>query len=94
MKRDKSNSHYIIFILALYLLPFFIGGCSGGQIVKKDVKVTPWATYLYNKERQGNTDDTILSPLKLARDFRIARGIRFFPIYEPKQYSSLHCFIS
>ena len=88
MKRDKSNSHYIIFILALYLLPFFIGGCSGGQIVKKDVKVTPWATYLYNKERQGNTDDTILSPLKLARDFRIARGIRFFPIYEPKQYSS------
>ncbi|MBI3399232.1 MAG: PQQ-binding-like beta-propeller repeat protein [Deltaproteobacteria bacterium] len=63
-------------------------GCTGDHAAKKDIKAIPWTTYLFNQERDGKTEDAFAPPPDIVSDFRISRGIRFFPIYDPRQYSS------
>lgn len=79
---------FLLPIASSCLLPVFIIGCTGDLAAKKDIKSIPWETYLFNNQRHGETEDTFVSPPNIASDFRISSGIRFFPIYDPRQYSS------
>jgi len=79
---------FLLPIASSCLLPVFIIGCAGDLAAKKDIKSIPWETYLLNNQRHGETEDTFVSPPNIAGDFRISSGIRFFPIYDPRQYSS------
>ncbi|MBI3753911.1 MAG: PQQ-binding-like beta-propeller repeat protein [Deltaproteobacteria bacterium] len=71
-------------------MPVLISGCAGGQIAKKEVKTLPWPTYLFNQERQGRTEDTLVPPLRFSTSFMIASApvFKFFIPYEPAEYSS------
>lgn len=82
----------ILFLLLLitghWSLITVLTGCTVDKTARTEIKNLPWETYLFNKERHGQTEDTIISPPRLFNDFDIKSGIKFLYTYEPAQYSS------
>lgn len=72
------------------LLPVFTSGCAGGEMAKKDIKSLSWNTYLFNNQREGNTEDSMELPPRLSSNFMIAGApmFKFFVPYDPAEYSS------
>lgn len=80
--------------IAYRLLPIacilFLSGCAGKQVAKTEIKSLPWQTHLFNKERQGGTEDTMIPPPALSTSYQIADAaiFKFFVQYMPTEYSS------
>jgi len=84
-----SHSQTSLLTVCCLLLTVFTG-CTGGQIAKTEIKSLPWQTHLFNKERQGRTEDTVMPPPALSTSYKIAGAaiFKFFVPYMPTEYSS------
>src|SRR3990172_6806988 len=73
----NRKSQIILLLTAYCLLLTAFAGCAGGQLTKKDIKSLPWQTHLFNKERQGRTEDTVMPPPALLTSHKIAGAAIF-----------------
>src|SRR3990172_687553 len=83
MNKERLSPYLLFLVLCLLL-----NGCAGAKTARDDIKALPWETYLFNKERQGRTEDTIVPPPQLHAYFWIAGSINLHLLYEPEEYSS------